>query len=64
MFKAPKQKPPTITPPPPVPTVDAARERADEEFRRLRRRGRAAYVMAGRSPRQSPVVGGKTLTGS
>lgn len=60
--KAPKP-PPAPAAPPPVPTVDDARLRADEEMRRLRRRGRAAYVMAGRQPRAAPVVGQKQLTG-
>jgi hypothetical protein len=63
MFKRPKA-PKLPDPPPPVPTIDQARQRSDEEFRRGRRRGRAAYVMAGKTQQAAPVVGGKTLTGS
>ena len=64
-FLAPKPpKMPTPVAPPPVPTVDDAAARADDEMRRRRRRGRAPFVLAGRSSLGQPQVGTKTLTGS
>lgn len=63
MFKTPKM-PKMPDPPPPVPTIDDAAKRADDELRMRRRKGRAAYVMAGKTPQAAPVVGQKTLTGS
>jgi hypothetical protein len=57
--KAPKLPPP----PPPPPTIDEAQERADADFRARRRRGRAPYVMAGRTRGSAPTVAQKTMTG-
>jgi hypothetical protein len=63
-FKAPKPpKMPTITPPPPPPTIDAAQEAADADFRRRRRKGRGAYVFAGRTGGAAPTVATKTMVG-
>jgi hypothetical protein len=57
-------KAPVPQAPPPVPTVDQAAVRADEELRLRRRRGRAPYVLAGKSPAGAPPVGVKPLLGS
>lgn len=62
MFKSPKP-PPAPKPPPPVPTVDEAAVRAEDEMRLRRRKGRRAFVMAGKTPQAAPVVGRNTLTG-
>jgi hypothetical protein len=57
-------KAPVAQAPPPVPTVDDAAARADDELRQRRRRGRAPYVLAGKTSSAAPTVGSKTLLGS
>lgn len=64
IFRPKTPKPPAMpAPPPPPPTIDEAQERADMEFRRRRRKGRAPYVFAGRSGGAAPTVATKNLTG-
>jgi hypothetical protein len=49
-FMRPKiPKAPTPVTPPPVPTVDQAAVRAEDEMRVRRRRGRGPYVLAGKT---------------
>lgn len=62
MFSKPKS-PKLPPPPPPVPTVDEAQERADMEMRGRRRRGRAPYILAGKSSGAAPTVATKTMVG-
>lgn len=63
-FLAPKMpKAPTPVAPPPVPTVDQAAVRAEDEMRLRRRRGRGPYVVAGKTGSAAPTVATKVLTG-
>lgn len=65
-FLSPKMpKAPTPVAPPPVPTVDQAAVRAEDEMRIRRRRGRGPYVVAGKlgSKGAAPTVATKVLTG-
>ena len=45
-----------------TPTIDQAAQRAEDEMRLRRRRGRQAYMVRGSNATQ-PAVGTKTLTG-
>lgn len=63
-FLAPKvPKAPTPIAPPPVPTLDQAAIRAEDEMRMRRRRGRSPYILAGRVKAAAPTVASKVLTG-
>lgn len=63
-FMKPKiPKAPTPVAPPPVPTVDQAAVRAEDEMRVRRRRGRGPYVLAGKTKSAAPSVATKQLTG-
>lgn len=65
-FMKPKMpKAPTPIAPPPVPTVDQAAVRAEDEMRIRRRRGRGPYVVAGKlgGKGAAPTVATKVLTG-
>jgi len=63
-FMKPKMpKAPTPIAPPPVPTVDQAAVRAEDEMRIRRRRGRGPYVVAGKTGGAAPTVATKVLTG-
>lgn len=63
-FMSPKvPKAPTPIAPPPVPTVDQAAVRAEQDMRLRRRKGRSAYIMAGRTGGIAPTVASKQLTG-
>lgn len=63
-FLKPKMpKAPTPIAPPPVPTVDQAAVRAEDEMRIRRRRGRGPYVVAGKKAGAAPTVATKVLTG-
>jgi hypothetical protein len=54
---------PKIVAPPPTPTIDEAAVRAEDEMRIRRRRGRGAYVVAGKNRSAAPTVATKQLTG-
>lgn len=61
MPKAPKPQPmPTETP---TPTIDQAAQRAEEQQRLRRRKGRQQFMLTERSQTAMPTVGTKTLTG-
>lgn len=63
-FFAPKvPKAPKVIAPPPTPTIDEAAMRAEDEMRVRRRRGRGAFVVAGKTRGAAPVVATKQLTG-
>ncbi len=63
-FLSPKPKRPKIEQPD-VPQVDEARDAAQEEARRNRRRGRRAYILTGDSGlADTGNVGGKTVLGA
>lgn len=59
--KVPKAPAPVVAPP--VPTVDQAAVRAEDEMRMRRRRGRSPYILAGRVKAAAPTVASKVLTG-
>lgn len=54
---------PAVQEAPTAPTVDQAAQRAEEDLRLRRRRGRSAYIFSGRTSTTQPTVGVKTLTG-
>ena len=56
-------KAPAVVAPPPVPTVDQAAVRAEDEMRLRRRRGRGPYTVAGKLKSAAPTVATKQLTG-
>lgn len=62
LFKPPKIK---IPDPPPVPTIDEARQQQEMNDRMRRRRGRAANQLTGpQGDRSTPSVSAKKLLGT
>lgn len=65
MFKMPKApKPQQLPEAQPTPTIDQAAQRAEDEMRLRRRKGRSQYMLTRTQSIGSPNVGQKTLTGS
>lgn len=68
MFKKPKAPQPATMPNQPqqataTPTIDQAAQRAEEEQRMRRRRGRQQYMLTRKAEMGAPTVGTKTLVG-
>jgi hypothetical protein len=65
MFKMPKApKPQELPKEQPTPTIDQAAQRAEDEMRMRRRKGRNQYMLTKSQSVGAPNVGQKTLTGS